>query len=226
MNKKKIIKITIISLAIVMAISVAVYFLSENKDDPAHQKNKLSFDADTARVYACREYTAPGVYLKWGYPIPLDSPSAELKKDKVFRVFFYSMSSAEESGKEPGVLVPELVAEFDSPLTDSYCKKLSYKNTEKKSFGPRYSPEVLALDFDQLEGKQNDYYIALDKVSQAYFTGANDNQAAKTANDFLDQFLYLAEPGLKQFYLDLNPGFWDWLEQLTGRNVFGEHIIK
>jgi len=44
----------------------------------------------------------------------------------------------------------------------------------------------------------------------------------KELPNFMDNFLFTSEPGLKQFYYQLNPDFWNWLEKLTGRKLTNE----
>jgi hypothetical protein len=69
------------------------------------------------------------------------------------------------------------------------------------------------------DSRKSDLYLAIEKVAEAYFDDDNGQDAKDLANDFFDQFSYLSEPGLKQFYYDLNPEFWQWVEKLTGKKL-------
>jgi hypothetical protein len=67
--------------------------------------------------------------------------------------------------------------------------------------------------------KEQELYAALEKVSGAYFVGNKDDAARAAALAYFDRFTFLAEPGLRPFYYQLNPGFWNWIEALTGKKL-------
>lgn len=154
-----------------------------------------------------------------GYPIPIKNSHDE----GTYQMFYFSLSQsypAQAPGQSPVLLAPSVVAEFQLK-GEAICSPLRFgkKAVIKKDYGPRYSAEVDKLSIGSLDSKRNDLFLATEKVAKEYFAGGTESAVKTVATDFFDQFVYLSEPGFQQFYYDLNPDFWQWVENLTGKKL-------
>lgn len=141
-----------------------------------------------------------------------------------FRLFYYGMTPMR--GPRPGgalreVYPPGVMAEFDPATGASSCTDFASDVAVEagKTLGPRMGPGAEKLGLQEYKLKEAELYSALEQSSAAYFAGRKDNAALADTRDFLERFVLLSEPGLLPFYRELNPDFWKWAEDLTGRRL-------
>ncbi|MFA6534236.1 MAG: hypothetical protein WCT37_03625 [Patescibacteria group bacterium] len=154
-----------------------------------------------------------------GYPIPIKTANGE----EIYQVFFYNINPSypvPPPGQEPRILTPSVVAEIHTNAPAVCAAFIANQNTEiKQSYGPRYSSQANDLSLSALDRQRADLFLVTKKTAASYFAGDTSDQAKATAKDFYDKFILLSEPGFHQFYYDLNPNFWQWLGQLTGKTL-------
>jgi hypothetical protein len=218
-------KLVIIGLLIALVVAGIYFVLKKEPVPPKMPPSLLETMARKAHLDCALVGTgSPDVP---GYPVPLGPKSnGLLKTDKAFRSFFYSIYPsypAQAPDKRPEVITVDILVEFDLQGS-STC--LPMTDVESGSHGPRYSPEADRLSVSEVILKQSELYSATQRIADAYWSQVDDETNKTLAKDFVDKFIFISEPGLRKQYYELNPDFWGWLEQLTGRNVFGEYIIK
>lgn len=135
-----------------------------------------------------------------------------------FRILYYGLTPR-RAGAPRQLYPPAIVAEFDPAAGDSACTELvSAVSVEPgQTLGPSLGPAAAALSLEQYKRNEAELYSALERASSAYFSERDDAAARASAAKFLDLFDELSEPGLKQFYEELNPSFWRWARDAAGR---------
>lgn len=80
-----------------------------------------------------------------------------------------------------------------------------------------YPKDAPARDISSLQGLYARLYQGYDVVLKNLFKPADQMSAAEKADitDFKTVFKRLIEPGLNEFYRQLNPEFFDWLDSIT-----------
>lgn len=209
---KKPIKKMILFVVIVIAVIIVAKLIGSN------QQSVLVAIAKDARYGAGCDRMVPMQNIA-GYPIPIKNSRGE-ETYQMFYFHIYPSYPAQAPGQSPVLLAPSVVAEFQLK-GEAVCSLLRFdkKAVIKKDYGPRYPAEVDKLSIGSLDSKRNDLFLATEKVAKEYFAGETESAAKTAATDFFDQFVYLSEPGFQQFYYDLNPDFWQWVENLTGKKL-------
>jgi len=149
-----------------------------------------------------------------GFPIPIKTPNSE----EIYQIFFFSISPGYPvKGVTSSLRAPSVTAELRRG-DHAVCSPLIYSNaTIKDNYGPRFSPEAEKLSINAIIRRQEELYLATEKVADHYFNDESGADAKAVADDFYNKFVYLSEPGFKEFYYNLNPLFWQWIEKLTGK---------
>ena len=228
-SRNKIVKILLRVIGIIVAVGLLgwlvgrIYFSEGRLLETAVNDNDVRFTGD------CAKMTAPGSSHVYGYPVPAKPKTNKTAKTtKIFRVFFYSIYPsypAQAPGKKVEAQTPFAMAEFGLDGS-AFCVPLTTQASLDKNLGERLTPEADRLGISSFTAKRSEFYRVLAKTANLYFAGAANKEAQKVANDFMDKFLFISEPGLKQFYYRLNPNFWNWLEKLTGRKLVDKSPVK
>lgn len=153
------------------------------------------------------------------YPVPVLHGTRER-----YRLFFYALTrkSAQHKGSfRPEVLTPQVAAVFSAGLEDVRCEDFAAHKGQagNRAHGLRFSPAAAKLDLAAFDAEEARLYAATEKAAAAYLSGAGDAAAKSAATDFFTRFVFLAEPGFKPFYHELSPGFWKWMEKVTGQKL-------
>ncbi|MCX6739461.1 MAG: hypothetical protein NT098_05465 [Candidatus Parcubacteria bacterium] len=152
------------------------------------------------------------------FPIPIRTAGLVKK----YQIFYFGINpSYPVPGKIPHLTAPGIIAEMESGGS-ARCQLYRYGPwvETKDNYGLRFSSEAEKLSVSAYDRHEAELYVATEKVADYYFDNATNAEASDAANDFYDKFMYLSQPGFKQFYYDLNPMFWRWLEKVTGRKYF------
>jgi len=207
----------ILIMAVVIVVIIAMMFKS--------QSSLLTIVKNARYSPTCEKMVPMGGIA--GYPIPLKIANGE----RIYQAFFFGLNpsypGALTPGQEPQLVPPAIVAELHLDGT-ALCSRLITSPEIKPlaDYGPRFSSEANKLSTGAFDSHKNDLYLAIERVAKFYFADDNGQNAKDSANNFFDQFTYLFEPGLKQFYYELNPDFWQWLEKLTGKKLVEEAVAS
>ncbi len=203
----KLFKITFFIGVVILVIVILVIIFADHNSTLATIVKNTRYSSSCEKMVAMQDIA--------GYPIPFKTMTGE----KIYQLFFFGLNSSYPAPEqEPKLLAPKVVVEVHAdytvvcsrPVTDPAIKLAV-------DYGPRFSPDASNLSMGAFDSRENDLFLAIEKVSKAYFESDYSQGAKNLANDFFDQFIYLSEPGFKQFYYDLNPNFWQWIEKLTGK---------
>lgn len=132
------------------------------------------------------------------FPIPIRT-SGLIRK---YQIFYFGLNpSYPVPGKTPHLTAPGMIAELESGGS-AECQPYVYgRGLEiKDNYGPRFSPEAEKLSLSAYDVREAALYAATEKVADYYFDNTTNTEAKDAANDFYDKFIYLSQPGLKQFY--------------------------
>ena len=69
------------------------------------------------------------------------------------------------------------------------------------------------MGMSRFDREQERLFEVLAEVGDAYFSGEAGAGTRRVAREFLERFARMSEPGLKRYYRELNPEFWDWVEK-------------
>jgi hypothetical protein len=153
------------------------------------------------------------------YPLPVKEEG-----QLTYGVFFYALQKKGiGEGQKPVVEVgvPAVAARFMTEIPGGGCRefKTALKGGASSSLGPRFTPEAERMGMSRYDREQAELYAAIEKASAVYFKNGTDDEARKSAEDFFVRFTVMSEPGLRPYYHQLSPEFWDWAGQLTGKKL-------
>jgi len=161
------------------------------------------------RIEGARLIHDCGVMLEWGYTYPIPASDGGTK---CYKVLFYPIADRPKAS-ERVIGTPRVLAFF--PLAGKpqpTCKAIKERG---KVVGPRYSAAAERIVTAERDDALHGLVI---EVAQLYFRGGKMDSAGRAlVSEFYKEFQLLKEPGFDQYYYDLNPDFWKWVEQITGK---------
>lgn len=191
-----------------VALSATVVAGEELSGATLQNKIKSIRYSDTCARMVAPEHTS-------SYPLPI-----LVNKAQTFRVLFYSVVTVPaQQGAKGDVRPPVAIGRFDAG-SDGTCEAYPMPmgvGVSSPALGPRWPVGVRELTMDQFARQQRTLFSVLAQAASGYFSGSTGARSQILAQEFLDRFEKMSEPGLRPYYRSLSPDFWQWIQDRTGK---------